>query len=33
MNKRKKVRIRKALRSTKAIIQELGNGAGHALRN
>tara|TARA_R110000803_G_C11772075_1_gene295418 strand:+ start:413 stop:514 length:102 start_codon:yes stop_codon:yes gene_type:complete len=33
MNIRSKVKVRKAFRKTKAVIQELGNGAGHALRN
>ena len=33
MNKRKKVIVRKALRKTKAIIQELGTGAGYALKH
>tara|TARA_R110000796_G_scaffold119927_1_gene234076 strand:- start:142 stop:243 length:102 start_codon:yes stop_codon:yes gene_type:complete len=33
MNKRSKVKVRKAFRKTKAVINELGNGAGYALRN
>ena len=33
MNKRRKVRVRKVLRKSKAVINELGKGAGYALRN
>ena len=33
MNKRRKVRVRKALRKSKAVINELSKGAGYALRN
>ena len=33
MNKRSKVKVRKVLRGSKAVINELGKGAGYALRN
>ena len=33
MNKRKQVKVRKALRKTKAVLNNLSIGAGHALRN
>ena len=33
MSKRTRVKVRKALRKTKAVIQELGNGAAYALKN
>jgi len=33
MSRRTRVKVRKAFRKTKAVIQELGNGAGYALRN
>ena len=33
MNKRKKVKVRKVLRKSKAIINNLGNGAAYALKH
>tara|TARA_R110000796_G_scaffold251804_1_gene384073 strand:- start:446 stop:547 length:102 start_codon:yes stop_codon:yes gene_type:complete len=33
MSKRQKVKIRKAVRKVKSLIQELGDGAAYALRN
>ena len=33
MNKRKKVIVRKAIRKTKVVIQELGTGAAYALKH
>ena len=33
MSKRTKVKVRKAFRKTKAVIQELGNGASYALKH
>ena len=33
MSKRSKVKVRKVLRKSKAVINELSKGAGHALRN
>jgi len=33
MSKRNKVRVRKALRGTKAVINQLGIGAAYALKN
>ena len=33
MSKRSKVKVRKALRKTKAVFNELSKGAGYALRN
>lgn len=33
MNKRKKVIVRKAIRKTKTVIQELGTGAAYALKH
>lgn len=33
MSKRSKVKVRRLVRATKSVIQELGKGAGHALRN
>jgi hypothetical protein len=33
MNKRKKVKVRKTLRTINKTIANLGAGAGHALRN
>lgn len=33
MSKRNKVRVRKALRGTKALITELGTGAAYALKH
>jgi len=33
MNKRKKVKVRKVLRKSKAVLNNLSTGAGHALRN
>jgi hypothetical protein len=33
MSKRNKVRVRKVLRKAKATINQLGTGAGYALKN
>ena len=33
MSKRTRVKVRKVLRKSKAIVSELGKGAGYALRN
>ena len=33
MSKRNKVKVRKALRRTKSLMQELGTGAAYALKN
>ena len=33
MNKRKQVKVRKVLRKTKAVLNNLSTGAGYALRN
>ena len=33
MGKRNKVKVRKAIRKTKAVIQELGTGAAYALKH
>ena len=33
MSKRQKVRVRKALRKTKAVLNNLSTGAAYALRN
>ena len=33
MSRRTKVKVRKALRRSKAVINNLGNGAAYALRN
>ena len=33
MSKRQKVKVRKALRKSKAVLNNLSTGAGHALRN
>ena len=33
MSKRNKVKVRKALRRTKSLMQELGTGAGYALKH
>ena len=33
MNKRKKVKVRRALRKSKAVLNNLSTGAGYALRN
>ena len=33
MSKRQKVKVRKVLRKTKKILQELGSGAAYAMRH
>ncbi len=33
MSKRQKVKVRKAYRKTKALLQELGSGAAYAMRH
>ena len=33
MSKRQKVKVRKVLRKTKTVLNNLSSGAGHALRN
>ena len=33
MSKRNKVKVRRAYRNAKALLQELGNGAAYALKN
>jgi len=33
MSKRQKVKVRKVLRKTKSILNELGTGAAYALKN
>ena len=33
MSKRQKVRVRRAYRNAKSLLQELGNGAAYAIRH
>lgn len=33
MSKRQKVKVRKVLKKTKEVLQELGSGAAYAMRN